>query len=279
MLLTALPTYAYAWNRHLMAKAHTLKSRASLAGGWLVFALSAAATATVLQLVWRLPTLATLLPLAVAVGAGGYLYLHHRAQRLLQTGDLPELLEAWQRAYAERGQPKELEPLFRATTLAAYGLTSRARQVLLLAPKGNVWQRALEQRLLADTLINAIDGDRQRALAAAVAISQLPLPASRTARARTMTRRAGTQALARAFARQTRAGDIRALRAAQKENPLLALPFRYAEVAATILRGKRATARELLERLPQLPPESAFAELAADLRSELEMPASAAADS
>ncbi len=236
--------------------------------GWIAYVVSAALVSLVVHISLQSVTALVFASLAFAVFVWNRRRTRRRALALLRQGDLTELIGAWLTAYEDNGQPAELEPLFRATALAAHGETRRARQIIGLLPDGP-WQQAVEQRMIVETLLDAIDGNRERAMSVAATMSQLPLPAGRFARARAETRRAALQALARIFADRGRRDDLRWLRAARVQNPLLQLPLYYAEVVLLLQQGKLIAARHKLSFLPALPPENAFSVLRADLWRQL----------
>ena len=87
------------------------------------------------------------------------------------------MLEAYHPALARLPHPETLGPLMVAAALAAHGMVDRARRALDRAVRGEAWEAALEHRWFVETLMEAFDGDRSRAVERAESLEKLPLPA------------------------------------------------------------------------------------------------------
>jgi hypothetical protein len=182
-----------------------------------------------------------------------------RMQRLLRSGDLGALLQAYHPALNRLPHPETLGPLMVASALAAHGLVDRARRALDRAVRGDAWEEALEHRWFVETLLEAFDGDRGVALDRAESLEKLPLPVgSLPLQRRVVALRAALTALARAFARRSRDGDAELLETAAKNGPLVHWAMRYGAAVAHLERGNRGRALLLLAGAPQWPADSAF---------------------
>ena len=142
---------------------------------------------------------------------------------------------------------------------AAHGMIDKARYALGAAKRGHAWDAALEHRLVLETLIEAFDGERERALSTAARLVSLPIVANGPwMRARIANLRDAVLAFARSFAHQAGERDIVLLRRAAAQNPLVYWPTRYAAAVAHVDRGEPQKARELLDGAPGWPEESVF---------------------
>ncbi|MGZ3423009.1 MAG: hypothetical protein ACXVEF_25620 [Polyangiales bacterium] len=230
-----------------------------LVGTYLPFVLSALWAAIVVRLVARDPRY--LLPIAlVALVWIVPMVLHRRKQRaLLLRGNVPEVLEAWAPALSTTPFPETMQPLFIATAYAANGWTEQAREAARRAHKGEAWIAAEEQRHLIDVLLESFDGDRARALDLAESLPNLPLPpVGIFLRRRIAGLRAGLGALARAFARRARPGDVRLLNASAKSSPLFHWAFSYAAAIDAIDENDSKAARKAIAGAPAWPTSSVF---------------------
>lgn len=182
-----------------------------------------------------------------------------RLRRVLRSGDLGAVLEAYHPTLARLPHPETLGPLMVAAALAAHGLVERARRVLGKAARGEAWEAALEHRWFVETLMEAFDGDREAAVALAESLEKLPVPAANQAlQRRIVTLRAALSALARAFARRSRGNDAELLEEASNTSPLVYWAMRYGAVVAYLERGDHDRAKQLLAGAPQWPSDSAF---------------------
>jgi hypothetical protein len=186
------------------------------------------------------------------------LQARRRLERLLSSGDLTAILEAWDDALDELPHRRTVGPLVRATALAAHGLTGNARTAMARAERGVAWDGAIEHRLFVETLLDAFEGSRQGALVKAQALQSLPLPASPWAKSRAAVLRGAAGALARAFAHCPQRGDAARLKAAAKHHPLVCWAMRYALAIVHIDEGRQAEALRLLATAPEWPEDSAF---------------------
>ncbi len=238
---------------------------------WLPFVTSAALVAFAIQLALTRPLTAAIVITLSALVLAPQLLARRRARRLLMSGDIPAVLAAWNHALDRVPHPETMVPLVRATAFAAYGLTEPARAALERARRGPAWEAALEQRLFVETLLDAFEGERESAVQKAAVIERLPLPpAGPVMRARIAGLRAAVGALARAFARSPRAGDVRVLETAARGNPLVFWAMQYAAAVVHVERGAHDRARQILAKAPAWPESSAFNHFDAELRALLQ---------
>jgi hypothetical protein len=108
-------------------------------------------------------------------------------------------------------------------------------------------------------------------MAKAELLSALPLPAvGPFVRDRVTTLRAAAGALASAFARNPRKGDLSMLESAARRNPLVHWAMRYAAAVSYIDRGQAGRARRMIEEAPSWPAESAFHDFHAELLARVD---------
>jgi hypothetical protein len=182
-----------------------------------------------------------------------------RVRRLLRSGDLAAVLEAYHPTLSRLPHPETLGPLMVAAALASHGMVDRARRALDRAVRGEAWEAALEHRWFVETLMEAFEGDRSRAVDRAESLERLPLPpASAALQRRVAALRSALTALARAFARRSNGNDAELLEAASEESPLVHWAMRYGAVVAYLERGDRERAKQLLVGAPRWPADSAF---------------------
>jgi hypothetical protein len=182
-----------------------------------------------------------------------------RLKRLLRSGDLSAVLEAYHPAMARLPHPETLGPLMVAAALASHGMVDRARRALDRAVRGEAWEAALEHRWFVETLMEAFDGDRGLALDRAESLEKLPLPvANASLQKRIVALRAALTALARAFARRSQGDDAELMLAAADKSPLVHWAMRYGAIVAFLERGDRDRAQQLLSGAPEWPADSAF---------------------
>ena len=157
-------------------------------------------------------------------------------------------------------------------------MVGRAQRALDRAVRGEAWEAALEHRWFVETLMEAFDGDRGRALDRAESLEKLPLPAaSASLQRRVAALRAALTALARAFARRSKDDDAELLEAAADHSPLVHWAMRYGAVVAYLERGDRDRAKELLSGAPQWPADSSFRAFQEELSGLAAQPATTAA--
>ncbi|MBI2390395.1 MAG: hypothetical protein HYV09_12470 [Deltaproteobacteria bacterium] len=241
-----------------------------LIGTYLPFVLSALWAAIVLRLIAREPRYALpvlvvaliwIVPLAIA---------RIRQRRLLMRGNVPEVLEAWAPVLQTTPYPETIQPLLVATAYAANGWIEQAREAVRRAKKGEAWSAADEQRRIVDTLLEAFDGDRERAVRLAIEFDKLPLPPVGVfLRRRISALRAGLGALARAFARTPEPGDRRLLIAAAKSSPLFHWAFSYAAAIVAIDDGDAKAARRAIAGAPAWPTASVFRAFHQELEQQI----------
>jgi hypothetical protein len=240
--------------QHLAALERRQRIRTAL---WL---LSAAATVAFAVHVGRSsPALGVLLLVMFALVQVPSALRQLRLKRVLRSGDLGAVLAAYHPTLTRLPHAETLGPLMVAAALAAHGMIDRARRALDRAARGDAWEAALEHRWFVETLMEAFDGDRTRAVDCAESLAKLPLPrGSAPLQRRVAALRSALTALARAFARISREGDAEELEAASENSPLVHWAMRYGAVVAYLERGERQRAQRLLEDAPQWPADSAF---------------------
>jgi hypothetical protein len=182
-----------------------------------------------------------------------------RLRRVLRSGDLGAVLEAYHPTLAKLPHPETLGPLMVAAALAAHGLVERARRALGKAERGEAWEAALEHRWFVETLMEAFDGDREAAVERAESLEKLPVPpANQALQRRIVALRSALTALARAFARRSSGNDAELLEEASNTSPLVHWAMRYGAAVAYLERGERERAQKLLSDAPPWPSDSAF---------------------
>lgn len=198
------------------------------------------------------------------------LLARRKLNQVLESGDVTRLLASWESLPNPSPRGLAAERLLRATALASYGWTVRARQLLEIQREPHTLNTGLEHRVFLEVLLSALEGNHDRSLAMAMALSSLPLPEDRTVRQRAKNHRDGALAMARAFARCGRPGDRELLRKSSRQNPLLIWPMRYAEAQLSLQHGDNAQAKRLLRQAPPWPPQSAFRHITSTLQQALE---------
>lgn len=229
-------------------------------GTYLPFVLSALWAAVVIRLVAR--DVRYLIPIVlVALIWIVPMTIQRRRQRaLLLRGDVPAVIEAWNPVIARTPFPETMQPLLVATAYAANGWTEAARDAVRKAQKGQAWDAAREQRLVVQTLLEAFDGDRSRALESSAELSAMPLPPVGVfLRRRIQLLRAGMASFARAFNRIATETDRETLLAAASSSPLLHWAFSYAAAVVAIDEGKPQLARKAIRGAPMWSASSTFA--------------------
>jgi len=238
---------------------------------WLPFVTSAALVAFAINLALEMPWLALVFVALGGLVLAPQLVARRRARRLLVSGNVEAVLSAWDNAADRLPHRETMAPLIAATALAANGMIDRARAALTRAAKGAAWEAALEHRLFVETLLDAFEGERERAVTKARQLVDLPLPAAGPfLRARIVSLRAAIGALARAFAHAAEPGDLRMLRTAAHKNPLVHWAMRYAAAVVCIDRGEHGIAREVLADAPEWPVDSAFRAFHAELVAQVD---------
>jgi hypothetical protein len=226
---------------------------------WLGFVASAALVALAIVLGLETPWLGAGLATAALLVLARRALLRRRMRRLLISGNLGLVLQIWSDPLSRVPHAETMRPLVVATLLVAHGMLDKARQVLGSARRGDAWEAALEHRLMIQTLMDAFEGERQRALNAATRLVDLPiLPSSPWMRARVASLRSAVLAFARSFAHQAEDKDIAKLTRAAGQNPLVHWPMRYAAAVAYLDHGQPTKARELLASAPDWPEDSVF---------------------
>lgn len=239
-------------------------------GGWLAFVGSAALVAFAVVNGIETPWLgATLLACALLVGLKRYVE-RRRVRRLLTSGNVSLVLAAWHDSLRRVPHSETMKPLVIATLLAAHGMLDGALLALARAKRGHAWEAAIEHRLLLQTLMAAFGGESERALRTATRLFNLPImPASPWMQARISALRTAILAFARAFAHQAKAHDIRALKHAAGDNPLVHWPMRYAAAVAYVDLGQPSKAKKLIDNVPDWPEDSVFHHFQRELEERL----------
>jgi hypothetical protein len=259
--------------QHFAALERRARIRTAL---WLIS--SATIVAFAVHIGLRSPPLGLLLLALFAVTQLPGAFRQVRMKRLLRSGDLGAVLEAYHPAMARLPHPETLGPLMVAAALASHGMVDRARRALDRAVRGEAWEAALEHRWFVETLMEAFDGDRSLALDRAESLEKLPLPAANASlQKRIVALRAALTALARAFARRSQGDDAELLVAASDNSPLVHWAMRYGAIVAFLERGDRNRAQELLSGAPQWPADSAFRAFQEELTSLAAAPATTGA--
>lgn len=239
-------------------------------GAWIFFVGSALVAALAIQAGIETPWLGAALVLGVGVFALKRFLDRRRMRRLLTSGNVALVLEAWHESLRRVPHSETMRPLVIATLLAAHGMLDGARRALDQAKRGRAWDAALEHRLLLETLISAFDGESAQALSSANHLASLPMvPASPFMQARIASLRAAVVAFAKSFAHQAEDRDIAALKHAAGENPLVHWPMRYAAAVAYVDLGQPLKARELLKSVPDWPEDSVFHHFQRELEERL----------
>lgn len=233
-----------------------------------LFVFSAAAVAFALQAARHTPWLLWLLVGTFLILPVRQYLAYRNLKALLQSGDVTRLLNAWDNA--ARLGPQTTQPaerLIRATALASYGWTKRARQLLDLAqqPEGE----GLEHRVFLEVLLTALEGNHTRSMQMALALKSLPLSAKGSAGQRAELHRSAALALARAFAGCGTKADDEVLDRAGRSNPVLFWPTRYARAHLGLQHGNPAPAKQLIRKAPSWPEQSVFRQLTRELSDAL----------
>ena len=203
--------------QHFAALERRARMRTAL---WLIS--SAAIVAFAVHVGMKSPPLGLLLLALFAVTQLPAAFRQARLRRMLRSGDLGAVLEAYHPTLSRLPHPETLGPLMVAAALAAHGMVGRAQRALDRAVRGEAWEAALEHRWFVETLMEAFDGDRGRALDRAESLEKLPLPAaSASLQRRVAALRAALTALARAFARRSTDDDAELLEAAADHSRLV----------------------------------------------------------
>ena len=238
--------------------------------GYVPFVLSALWTALIVRLLMRdiryiLPMIGLALLWAVP------LYFVHRRQRAaLVRGNVPDVLEAWTPMLERTPYPETMQPILMATAYAANGWTEAAREAMARSHRGQAFEAAREQRLVVETLCEAFDGNRNRAVRTAEELVQMELPAAGMfLRRRIQLMRQGLAAMARAFGRCPRPDDREVLLSARKTSPLFHWAFTYAAAVAAIDANDPSSARALLTGAPEWSRSSVFAEFQREIATEI----------
>lgn len=222
------------------------------------FVASAALAAFLLRAAWFQPVWAALLVTPVLVALAWRWASRRRAERLLRSGDVKNMLSEWSDAFERIPYAETMGPLMQATALAANGWVAAARDALSKAQRGPAWEAAIEHRLFLEALLCTLEGDRDGALEHAAHLGRLPTPDEGEMGARVTLLREAVAAVARAFAHAAKPGDAELLARASELSPLVYWVMRYAAAVIAVDAGEPRRARELIEDAPDWPRESTF---------------------
>ncbi len=190
--------------------------------------------------------------------------LRERLQRSMQEARVDDVLESL-RAQTQ-GQDEGVYQLLSATALAAFGYVEKARRGLAQLERSAVVRTALEQRLIAEVLLDVFEGARDDALRKVSLLESLPLPRGMIDKKVALLRR-GIASFVRAFSHLALPGDDARLRGAAKEIPLIAWAMRYARAIVAIDSGRASDVAGLLADAPAWPQGSAYHDYHAELLS------------
>ncbi len=193
-----------------------------------------------------------------------------RMRRLLTSGDVRAILEAWRQSIERVVHPETMAPIIVATAYASHGWNEAARTALDRAAKGPAWEAAREQRLFVEILLDTFEGNSSGSLLKSAELVHLPLPrAGVLVRRRVAALREGVAALARAFAHASTPGDDSRLERAESASPVVHWAMRYARAILAIDGGHPTQARALLAGAPPWPEQSAFSSFQRELDGKL----------
>jgi len=139
----------------------------SRVGAWLLFIGSAALVALAIRTGVETPWLGIGLALGASVFALKRFVDRQRMRKLLTSGNVGLVLEAWRDSLQRVPHSETMRPLVIATLLAAHGMLDSSRRALDQAKRGQAWDAAIEHRLLLQTLMSAFDGESAQALKSA----------------------------------------------------------------------------------------------------------------
>jgi hypothetical protein len=200
---------------------------------------------TALRVAWLLFLLA-----AVSVGVA---FREARRRRLAyRSGDSTRALEA---SKAE-GATREIQGPLSALAVASVGDTHFARRLLLSQPRHNS-EEARELELCAKIMVEALDGDHALSLRLCEELEEIPARSS-SRPARSLARRLGTLAVARASAGCAKVSDLEILRDTAVVEPMMYWVCRYTAALHCLQRNAPDVALRLVERAPNWPASSAF---------------------
>ena len=231
---------------------------------------SAVCAGLLARMAWDKPRLALPILLVLVLSLLPAVLARRRMMRLLRSGDVEEILGAWAPSMGRLVHPETTTPMLVATAYASHGFVAAARRALGRAARGPAWDAAVEQRLVLDTLLDTFEGEQARSLMQADMLEALPRPkAGYWVNRRVVALRRGVAALARAFAHRSRQDDLRSLRRAAKNSPLVHWAMLYGEAIVAIDAGDRAHAARLLAGAPAWPGESAFRSFHGELAAHM----------
>ncbi|MFO0551510.1 MAG: hypothetical protein U0271_24185 [Polyangiaceae bacterium] len=230
-------------------------------GRWvrgLLFVSSAAMFALLVRSSFRHPWIGLVMFAAATAYLGWRWWKKTRVVRMLRRGDVEEILAHWSNSLDTIPHAETMAPLMTATAFAAYGRVEDARRALATAARGPAWDAALEHRLFLDTILSTFEGESEQARELAQRLNSLPMPNNDEIRDRVSTLRQAVAAMVRAFEHRSDVGDVARLEAASEKSPLVHWAMRYAAAIVAIDHGMREKARELIDKAPRWPEESAF---------------------
>jgi len=228
-------------------------------GQRLLFIVSAALVALAVHLSMKHPAIAIGLLIAAVAALVPPWLSRRRFRRLLLSGDAERVVEVWRQAAGQGPHHETTGPLIAATAFAAYGWVQEARAQLQRVRPGPAWEASTEHRLFVETMLEAFDGDRDRAMRMAEAIASLPLPpVGPKLRDQILVLRSSLGALARAFAHHPLPGDFDLLEEVARSSPLVCWAMRYAAAIVAVDRGETWRVPALLTGAPAWPEQSTF---------------------
>lgn len=226
---------------------------------WIAFIASAALAAAAVRFSLHEPLIAAALLSLAAIAALSRWISRRRLHRVMRSGNVIAVLQSWSSTLERIPYPATMAPLMTATAFAAHGWVESARAALAAAERGPAWDAAIEHRLFLDTILLALEGDRDAALEQSRRLARMPLHVKDNAlRDRILSIRVAVGAFARAFAHQSEPGDGELLERASERSPLVFWAMRYAAAIVAIDRGDHAKVPNLLAGAPHWPEESIF---------------------
>jgi hypothetical protein len=188
--------------------------------------------------------------------------LRERLQQAMQAARVDDVLESLRAQTL--GQDEGVYQLLSATALAAFGYVEQARRGLAQLERSAVMRTALEQRLIAEVLLDVFEGARNDALRKATLLELLPVPRGVIDK-KIAHLRQGIASFVRAFSHVALPGDDARLRGAAREIPLISWAMRYAQAIVAIDSGRASDVAGLLAGAPDWPLASAYHEYHAEL--------------
>jgi hypothetical protein len=188
--------------------------------------------------------------------------VHQRLHQSMQEARVDDVLESLRAQTL--GQDEGVYQLLSATALAAFGYVEKARHGLAQLERSPVVRTALEQRLIAEVLLDVFEGARDDALRKVTLLELLPAPRGMIDKKVAILRQ-GMASFVRAFSHAALPGDDARLRGAAREIPLVSWAMRYARAIVAIDSGRASEVAGLLAGAPAWPQGSAYHEYHTEL--------------